>query len=121
MPSKITTDNRVRISPTTLPNLTPLAKIRQTRARVVNALAVDGCPPSLRKNGMLLSMNSAGQRNPAFKRVSAEHPQLHVQGRNWIREHRGIYRIRRFPLSDDGQFERAFLAAVASAMGGYRR
>ena len=26
----------------------------------------------------------------------------HVQGGNWIREHRGIYRLRRFPLSDDG-------------------
>lgn len=27
----------------------------------------------------------------------------HVQNANWIREHRGIYRLRRFPRSDDGQ------------------
>lgn len=26
----------------------------------------------------------------------------HVQSGNWVREHRGIYRLRRFPLSDDG-------------------
>lgn len=27
----------------------------------------------------------------------------HVQNDNWVREHRGIYRLRRFPMSDDGQ------------------
>lgn len=27
----------------------------------------------------------------------------HVQSGNWVREHRGIYRLTRFPLSDDGQ------------------
>lgn len=27
----------------------------------------------------------------------------HVQSGNWVREHRAIYRLTRFPLSDDGQ------------------
>ena len=27
----------------------------------------------------------------------------HVQSGNWVREHRGIYRLRRFPLSTEGQ------------------
>jgi predicted transcriptional regulator of viral defense system len=28
----------------------------------------------------------------------------HVQSGHWIREHRGIYRLKRFPLSEEGQF-----------------
>lgn len=28
----------------------------------------------------------------------------HVEAGNWVREHRGIYRLRRYPRSDDGQF-----------------
>ena len=27
----------------------------------------------------------------------------HVDAGNWLREHRGIYRLRRYPQSDDGQ------------------
>ena len=28
----------------------------------------------------------------------------HVQSGNWVREYRGIYRVRRFPQSEEGQF-----------------
>jgi hypothetical protein len=35
-----------------------------------------------------------------FKPGSQHH---HVKARNWLREHRGIYRLARFPLSDDRQ------------------
>src|SRR5271166_2622281 len=27
----------------------------------------------------------------------------HVQASNWVREHRGIYRLRKYPLSEEGQ------------------
>ena len=27
----------------------------------------------------------------------------HVEAGNWVREHRGVYRLRRYPRSDDGQ------------------